>query len=175
MNINEQISNTEVPDPAEPGFAGAARDALVSYFRNEGLAIGVGQSGEILIPFDVHGRRLVVAATIGDRREVGVCIQLITVEPIAREHWAATLVAVNRWNMMVPCPRAVLRVANWETDTDGTLTLDAWLPYADDGIDRAQLEQVAAAVLAASSYFATAGLPRQDADAAVGPPGSECH
>jgi hypothetical protein len=94
------------------------------------------------------------------------------VDPIAREHWAATLVAANRWNMLVPCPRAVLRVGNWESDPEGTLTLDAWLPYGAEGLDRSQLEQVAAAVLAASSYFATAGLHGSDADAEAGPPGS---
>jgi hypothetical protein len=172
--MEAQPSNSELTAPTDVGFAGAAHDALVAYFTDQHLAIGVGQSGEILIPFDAAGRRLVVVATIGDRREVGVRMQLITVDPIAREHWAATLVAVNRWNMLVPCPRAVLSVSNWEADPDGTLMLDAWLPYGTDGVDRAQLEQVAAAVLAASSYFATAGLPRQD-DAAAGPPGPECH
>jgi hypothetical protein len=167
MNV---ASEADVPD-----FAAAAHDALVEYLTAQGLAIGEGQRGEILIPFDAPGRRLVVAVVIGDRREAGVCMQLISVDPIAREHWAATLVAVNRWNMLVPCPRAVLRVGNWDADPDGTLTLDAWLPYGAEGADPSQLEQVAAAVLAASSYFATAGLPRPDADAADGPPGSGCH
>jgi hypothetical protein len=139
-------------------FADRARAALVGYLAERGVAVADGPAGEVLVPFVREGRSLLIAGRIGERPAEGLFLQLLAGEAVPREHWGATLMAINNWNARVPCPRAVLRVDDWEHDTHGTLTLDVWLPFGPGGaVDDGQVAEIAATVLAATSFFAGHG------------------
>ncbi len=147
-----------------------ARAALVEYFTAQGLTFADGPNGEIVVPFELAGRRLLVTAQVTEQPDLGIWMKMISADPVAREHWAATLVAVNQWNILVRAPRAVLRVGDWDKDAEATLTLDSWLPLGAAG-DTSQIEQVAETMFAASSYFATGPSPRAAQNAGSEPPG----
>jgi hypothetical protein len=162
--------NAEATDTTA-GTAADARAALVNYFTSQGLTFGDGPNGEIVVPFDMPGHRLLVTARADDQPDAGIWLQMVSAELIDREHWAATLVAVNQWNTLVRSPRAVLRVGDWNADSQATLTLDEWLPFGASGAEATQIEQVAGAMLAASSYFATTSPLRPRGDVEARPPG----
>jgi hypothetical protein len=159
-------SAAETIPAATSNFQLDVRTVLREVFASHGLAVGEGHDGDILVPFEHEGRRLLVAARAGESPAAGMWLQLIAADPIPREHWGAALVAVNRWNALVPCPRAVLRGTRWDEDEEGTLTLDVWMPFGDDAPpDRTQIDRVAATVLASVSFFAepaASGASRAD-------------
>ena len=153
-------------------FTADALAVLREVFESHGLALGEGPDGGILIPFEHEGRRLLVAARVGDSPAAGMWLQLIAADPIPREHWGAALVAANRWNSLVPCPRAVLRTDRWDVDESATLTLDVWMPFGDaTPVDRSQIARIAMTVLSATSFFADPTSGPRGADTAPGPSG----
>jgi hypothetical protein len=153
------------------GTVAAARTALLDYLRSQDLTFGRGPKGEILVPFDLPGRRLLVVAQFSEQPQPGMWLQMVSADRIAREHWAATLVAVNQWNTLVRSPRAVLRVGDWDTDADAAMTLDEWLPFGRSRLDVTQIQLVTATMLAASSYFGTVSPVKPATDPTADPSG----
>ena len=151
--MNAKLAHSEAQKHS--AITSDARAALVAYFTAQGLTFADGPNGEIVVPFEVPRHRLLVTAHVSDLPEAGIWLQMVSSDPVAREHWAATLVAVNQWNSLVRSPRAVLRVVDWDRDAEATLTLDSWLALGTSAVDASQIEQVAETMLAASSYFAT--------------------
>ncbi|MDP9464804.1 MAG: hypothetical protein M3P52_09280, partial [Actinomycetota bacterium] len=64
--------NAEATDLARGTGSTAAADAraaLLAYFTSQGLAFGDGPNSEIVVPFDLPGRRLLVVARVDEKPE----------------------------------------------------------------------------------------------------------